>query len=154
MAKKQAATETEPQPPKEKPLFTAQCKFGGPSFGVDSVSIGVTFAVGNIPAHKREMFIKQQLRVRLSMDPNPSSQPMLDGMEDPYESATGIAECNKISIGDADVSTRLKFPKNAMDALFMVEIAGQTGSMSVLEIMGGNEGSEYDETDDDDSEVE
>ena len=78
---------------------------------------------------------------------------MLTGMEDPFDSAVGVAECNKISIGEADVSTRLKFPKNAIDALFMVEIAGQTGSLHVLEVLAGKSS---DDTDDfgDDSEVE
>lgn len=149
MAKKKTETE-QPQPETDqvKPLFKAPCKFGGTSFGAETVSVGVKFLDSDIPDRFRPMFIKQQLKVRISMDPNPTDQPILEGMEDPYDSAVGISTFSKISVGDKDVSTRLKFPINAINSEFMVAIACQSGSLQVLEIIGGNEGAEYDDQED------
>lgn len=140
MAKKKTETEQpKPETDQGKPLFKAPCKFGGTSFGAETVSVGVKFLDSDIPERFRPMFIKQQLKVRISMDPNPTDQPILEGMEDPYDSAVGISTFSKISVGDKDVSTRLKFPINAINSEFMVNIACQSGSLQVLEIIGSDD---------------
>ena len=132
---KSKTDETQEEDTGPKPEFSCAVKFGGPSFGVETAGIGITIADANIPERRRHLFIQRQLLIRLSTDPNPPQQRMLEGMEDPYEYREGICKCNRISVGESEVTARLKFSRNAIDPMFLVGLAGTTGSIQVMKVM-------------------
>ena len=94
------------------------------------------------------MFIGTTLDVLLSLDPEPTSRP-LASMEDAFGQHRVTVTARTISINEQEVGFTLKFAKDAMPGEFLKELAGQNGSLIVLEKLADDTELDDDEDDDD-----
>lgn len=143
MAKKKPAATADTA----KPVFVAQVRYGGASFGTETASLGIKMPESAVRTEKhRGFFIKKQLKVILSTDPNPPDQASLPGMDEPYEKVTVIATVNSIAMNDSEVTSRLKMQKNAVRPEFLSQLPGTQGTIRIMEIMEAQADSDSDDS--------